>query len=490
MTLTKSLLLGSAAGLLAVSGASAADLPSKSKGPAVEYVRICDTYGAGYFYIPGTDTCLKISGYARADYAVRNQKNIWGALGGVNISGTSTTPSTIANVAPFGVGYATLPGTSAAARNSTGFSGLGGLELDARSQTAWGTLRGFIRYEIFNGNGLLGGSGAALDKGFVQFAGVTAGRVQSFFTFYGDAYPLDISRGEDSTTTALAYTASFGGGFSATVSIEDPVVRRGGIGGNVVVAGPLLGQIRTAAYGGSKLPDLVGQLRVDQSWGKAQLSGAVHQINTVGSSTIGVPSSGVGAPKATGTGWAVQAGIAVNLPSLAAGDEIYVQGGYAVGAKSYLGLGNLGDRTNGVSRADVDAVAVATSLTGGYKLEKGRGYNIQAGVKHFWAPNVKQYLYASYTTWNYGAGARSDIWAFGGFNNGKELLVGTGVVWTPVKNLDLTFDLEYAQLRQRATTTIFGLGPFPVAGNVLGQARPVSLNGSSLTGRLRIQRAF
>ena len=61
MTMIKSLVLGSAAGLIAMSGAQAADLPVKAK--AVEYVRICSLYGAGFFYIPGTDTCIKLGGY-------------------------------------------------------------------------------------------------------------------------------------------------------------------------------------------------------------------------------------------------------------------------------------------------------------------------------------------------------------------------------------------------------------------------------------------
>src|SRR2546430_2791630 len=65
MKMIKSLVLGSAAGLLAMSGAQAADLPVKAK--AVEYVRICSLYGAGFFYIPGTDTCIKLGGYLRAD---------------------------------------------------------------------------------------------------------------------------------------------------------------------------------------------------------------------------------------------------------------------------------------------------------------------------------------------------------------------------------------------------------------------------------------
>src|ERR1700710_728640 len=61
MKMIKSLILGSAAGLAALSGAQAADLPVKAK--AVEYVRICSLYGAGFFYIPGTDTCIKLGGY-------------------------------------------------------------------------------------------------------------------------------------------------------------------------------------------------------------------------------------------------------------------------------------------------------------------------------------------------------------------------------------------------------------------------------------------
>ena len=67
MKMVKSLLLGSAAGLVAVAGAQAADLPVKAK--PVEYVKVCSIYGAGFFYIPGTDTCIKIGGWVRAEYA-------------------------------------------------------------------------------------------------------------------------------------------------------------------------------------------------------------------------------------------------------------------------------------------------------------------------------------------------------------------------------------------------------------------------------------
>src|SRR4028118_1580255 len=70
MKLVKSLLLGSAAGLAAVAGAQAADLPIRAAAPAaaVDYVKVCSTYGAGFFYIPGSsDTCLRVGGRVRAE---------------------------------------------------------------------------------------------------------------------------------------------------------------------------------------------------------------------------------------------------------------------------------------------------------------------------------------------------------------------------------------------------------------------------------------
>ena len=74
MKLVKSLLLGSAAGLIAVGGAQAADLPVKAK--AVEYVKICSLYGAGFYYIPGTDTCIKLGGYLRAEVALNSNSDV------------------------------------------------------------------------------------------------------------------------------------------------------------------------------------------------------------------------------------------------------------------------------------------------------------------------------------------------------------------------------------------------------------------------------
>ena len=72
----KSLLLGSAAALVAVSGARAADAVM-AEPEAVEYVRVCDAYGAGYFYIPGTETCLKIAGRVRYEVLYNSGDKGW-----------------------------------------------------------------------------------------------------------------------------------------------------------------------------------------------------------------------------------------------------------------------------------------------------------------------------------------------------------------------------------------------------------------------------
>src|SRR5687768_13342750 len=153
MKMVKSLLLGSAAGLVAVAAAQAADLPVKAK--AVEYVKVCSLYGAGFYYMPGTDTCLKVGGYVRAQY----ETGAWaGGATAVGAQGLLTRTDT--------------PNVAYRAR--------GDVTLDARTQTAYGTLRSYIR----GGWQLTDGAQAFhFDRAFIQFAGFTFGNTQSFYDF-------------------------------------------------------------------------------------------------------------------------------------------------------------------------------------------------------------------------------------------------------------------------------------------------------------------
>ena len=94
MSKIKSLILGSAAGFVAIAGAQAADLPVKAK--AVQYVKICSLYGAGFYYMPGTDTCIKLGGYIQADANINgNNYNgpAWNETAGPNGAGVFGTES-------------------------------------------------------------------------------------------------------------------------------------------------------------------------------------------------------------------------------------------------------------------------------------------------------------------------------------------------------------------------------------------------------------
>src|SRR5205809_7155631 len=79
MKMVKSLLLGTAAGLVAVSAGQAADLPAKAK--PIEYVKVCSLYGAGFYFIPGTDICIKVGGYLRAEADVNAAGTLTPAVG-------------------------------------------------------------------------------------------------------------------------------------------------------------------------------------------------------------------------------------------------------------------------------------------------------------------------------------------------------------------------------------------------------------------------
>ena len=147
------LLAAALAGMVPVAGARAADLPARQAAP-IEYVRICDAYGAGFFYIPGTDTCLRVGGLALAE--------LRGFDSSFSINGTLFYANGAQHiVGPGGVFFVPAPNqySNARSRNATQFDALGRVELDARTQSPWGTLRTFLRVDAFygsNGNASLG----------------------------------------------------------------------------------------------------------------------------------------------------------------------------------------------------------------------------------------------------------------------------------------------------------------------------------------------
>jgi len=195
----KSLLLGSAAVMVAATGAQAADAIVVAEPEPMEYVRICDTYGTGFFYIPGTETCLKIGGYLR--YQMEYNKN----------EGSEYTFGKFARFAP---------------------------SFDARNSTEWGTLRSYAELE-FN----WASSGA-----FTHAAGQSTNLAHAFISLENGASTFLIGktdtpyhnralgglhnggiwggvRGNNGNTNTgiVQYTFNAGNGFSATVAAVEGI---------------------------------------------------------------------------------------------------------------------------------------------------------------------------------------------------------------------------------------------------------------------------
>jgi hypothetical protein len=582
MKMVKSLLLGGAAGLVAVASAQAADLPVKAK--AVEYVKICSLYGEGFFYIPGTDTCLKIGGWVRADfYANQTSSN----APPLNVNTRSTTPD-----------------FSDRSRTVVSF--------DARSQTEWGTLRAYYRggFEFTAGLTSQYGDGSYYyERAFIQLGGWTFGRSQSFFDIFASQWSYGAAYfGGGSNTGAFginlaAYTASFGNGVSATLAIEEGNVRRNALWdataytgvntqpGNTAIVSPagnplaatggttsigpmgpatngfttcgvaLVGNdsliattgapntISTAAlnavgcgwgdYAAQSVPDIVGNLRVDQAWGSAQISGALHQVrgNYYGDNFIVASTGFTGIAPSDAWGYAFNAGIMFNLP-WNPGDKFWIEGTYAVGSPSYAGWGRNTGLFDGVARFDGNRLAAGAALDGvfacvggvlGGNLPAGSAGCIQSGIQlsttwaisaaieHYWTPALRTSVFGAYSFWTAGNAGNAIMCASPlspirtasavatpglGINVGPTGAIGlqgcnfdyaswgagTRTIWNPVRNLDVGFEVMYQQINtemdpNRVLWNFGGAGTRPS-----GLYVPADLG--TWVGMVRLQRNF
>ncbi len=276
MTL-KSILLGTAAGTIAITGASAADLPVAPE--PVDYVRVCDVHGTGFFYIPGTETCLQVGGDVRVRY-VYNDANA----------------NTRAEPGP------------------SDFPSRGRIWLDARNESEWGTIRTYIRYTASTADNGADGGGAELDRAFIQVGNFVAGYASSFMNLTYGAYAINNVYGtfdSDETTTLVGYTFDFGNGAYLAVSVEAP--ERSEFGGTGILGG--------GGYGGVTWPDAGFNLGIDQGWGSAGIVAGVHQVR----------------PAATGggidseVGWFVGGGAEFNVLSTTTigGTAFYTDGNLA-----------------------------------------------------------------------------------------------------------------------------------------------------------------
>ncbi len=261
----KSLLLGSAAALVAVSGAQAADAIVAPEPEAVEYVRVCDAYGAGYFYIPGTETCLRISGYVRMDlsagddpYDGSDNGKTWGT--------------------------------------NTRF----GLRTHTATETELGTLKTYTenRFNFGDGEDGFKSEKNELKHAYIQLGGLMIGKTDSAFHsfsgYLGDIINDDVVNAGLYKTNLISYTFTGGNGFSAIISAEQ-------------------GENKAFSHKGEAydsviddyMPHVVGGLRFEQAWGSI---------------------AGVAAYDAVIEEWAGKVRLDVNVTDQF---SVWVQGGYS-----------------------------------------------------------------------------------------------------------------------------------------------------------------
>jgi Porin subfamily len=471
----KSLILGSSAGLIALTGAQAADLPVKAK--AVEYVKVCSLYGAGFWYIPGTDTCIRIGGAIRIDTAING--NVYDAPFWQGGAGASKA---------FGRDYY----TTRARFNLTE---------DTRTATEYGVLRTFANVQMDwtrGTSGIAGGAPVEVDYAFIQFAGFTIGKAVSEFDPQWALSKPTISSGfnagsNDATgINQLAYTMTFGNGVSGTISLEDgqPYRTAGLVNTSTNFIAPFQaatpGLTAPGAYGvgnftgnavvGDHIPDVVGNLRLDQAWGTLHFAAAAHEVHgtyfTAANSATGHPASTYG--------YAVSGAFELkNLPT-GPGDSFKAEASFAHGAAKYVWGGTLD--TSGAGRfAATSGTGAGGTMAFGYVLDGvysgltaatgtpitlSNAWEVSAFYEHYWNPAWRTSVFGNYSSISYGATGDAALIAnlstIGGIGpttghfvatpgtNGGSMKfstaqVGTKTAWTPVK--DLTFSAEFIYSR-------------------------------------------
>ena len=385
----KTILFGSVAGLMAASGAQAADMPAKAK--PVQYVKICTLYGDGFYYIPGSDTCIKFGGYIRNDYG-------FNTAGGRNPAYGGTQGAQDRTVAQFSTRH----------RANIG--------VDTRTQTQYGVLRTLTSVHIQNQDQ---SESFNVARAFIQWAGFTFGRSKS----YSDTWSLESdwhyatqqNQSDTGANGANQFAYSFDLGNGTVVSIGADERRTKSIANLSSAAALKVGAEPVNSYTGERFPDPHVDLHIDQAWGFWALSLLAHDVSatyytstgptgacpngTVALTTCGHPGDRIG--------WVIMQGGEFKLPMLGPGDRIgyffhYGQGTAAYSGGSVLTSADLFGSGNNVAVGWIsDGVYI-----NGSKIELTTAYSVAAGYEHYWTPTVSTSIMGGYTTISYDSTAK------------------------------------------------------------------------------------
>jgi hypothetical protein len=481
MTLMKSILLGSAAGLVAVASAQAADLPTRKSAPA-EYVKVCNVGGMAGFVLPGSDTCFKISGSVIAQVSGGSlyKGYTWSPFAPTVGGKTITIPQiwTVSGV------------SSVKSRPDFGMGVRGTVQFDARQDTAYGVLRAFIEYQINDGSGYQGGgpgTAALINYAYLQWAGLTLGKANSFFSFYGGGENWDNLISPDqqgyNQPVVFAYTATFGGGFSATIAAQN-AASDGFSGTGTQYVAP-----QNATLNGNRAPDIVANIRVDQAWGAAQLSGVAHNVYA-----SSIPLAGVTPATTQDTwGWGVNGGLKINVPSFGPGDNVQAQASWARNAAWFSGLPDAfgGEAQNVLGATGALNTGPNGNGLGPIFLDTWSNLNGTWATPTAWSVSVLAEHHFSPVFWvgpefAYGEQHWSGLSVLSGIpTNTQAWEVGGSAHWDPVPHLDFQFEVLYESIHQT------GINPVVYAAtHAAGTPAFAPTNSDGFEGRLLVTRDF
>ena len=398
-------------------------------------MKVCSAFGPGFYYIPGTDQCIKVGGRVRVD-AVTGRD-----------SATSQSNAT------------------ARADDLNNIRARGYLYMDQRQNTEYGLLRTYARLSFTRDSTPAPATAALFEFAYVQFAGFTFGRFQNPYenTYYSNGWIPYGAGGEgavDNTSeNGAAYTATLGNGVTATLAVRAPNETKApgqGLAGAAATTANL-GAIPTTftLAQGQSLPDGVAALEVTQGWGSAKIAGAVHQVRYANQTGIATPS--------TDYGYGGIAGVKINLPQLAAGDFIGVSAQYAKGANLYAGVGTF--RGGQTALATVDAVATTAGRT-----NLSTAWGVNGGFDHYWTKTVDTNFFAAYASYE------NSLLAAGA-TKANHYTIGQYTKWSPVAGLQIGIETDYRKNGGGASRAAVVTG---------GKATELS----DWSGRLRVQRDF
>ena len=481
-------------------------------------MKVCSLYGAGFYYIPGTDTCIKIGGFVRAEWDHNAAGSFAPYVDGTN--GLYTRDGNVLNQRARGV-----------------------VTFDTRSQTEFGTLRSYLRagWQWTTNDPTVGGSAGTvyLDRAFIQIAGFTFGKSQSFFDFFcTGCYSLqtNVLFGDNggAGTPMFAYTAQLGNGVTATLSLEEASIRKSplvalngvtaglgvvagtgaaGVNGNLPFA---LGLTNAASNSGNMVPDIVANLRVDQAWGSAQVSGALH-LNQATYYAVAAPGGATTQTQGNGHpddewGWAASAGLTLKMPwdskDTLSGQIQYCEGAtrYCISQNATTGDGLFANLVN------TNTIAAGWSDDGyfgaaGTQIDLAQVFSVVGAFEHYWTSNLRSSVYGAYASYDTNSAQVDAICtaAAGGARgcfNWDAWQVGSRTLWNPVANLDIGLDIIYTKIdgadcarRQNASAAALATSAVQCSPAAVVAPTPISsaLNlGSTdvVSAVLRVQRNF